>query len=76
MTLTQKIAAELERRWEAEGNGATITMKNGKQYNCWAQEDGSYLITDQTTIWQPETFSARANSLQELAETITRIANK
>lgn len=76
MTLTERIAEEIKARWETEGNGAIITMKNGKRYSCWAQEDGHFLITDKVTIWDAETYSKRTSSLEDMAETIARLARK
>ena len=67
----QEIAENLKSRWEHEGNGAVVTIKEaGKQYECWVQEDGHYLIDDKVTIWDEEGFRTHTDSLEELAEVI------
>ena len=73
--MVERIIRELERRWDAEGNGFTITMKStNKSFACWEQKDGHYLITDQISIWDKETVHIRTNTIKELAEAIITLA--
>lgn len=73
--MVERIIRELERRWAAEGNGITITMKStNKSFECWVQNDGHYLITDKTSIWDKETVHIRTNTIKELAEAIITLA--
>ena len=50
MTILQRTVNRIKEEFEKQGNGAIIHHKNGKTYELWAQETGTYQITDKLTI--------------------------
>ena len=73
MIILQRTVNRIKEEFEKQGNGAIIHHKNGKTYELWAQETGTYQITDKLTIWQEETFCKTVPTVTDLAKVILNL---
>lgn len=73
MSLIDKTVARIREEFSKQGNGAIIHHKNGKDYALYFQQTGCYHITDQVSIWEPETFRSTVPTIEELAEVIINL---
>lgn len=70
MTLVERTVARINEEFEKQGNGAVINHKNGKSYNLFVQECGTYRIDDKPNIWEEQTFCKIVPTIEDLARVI------
>lgn len=69
-SLLERTVNRINEEFAKQGNGAYINHNNGKTYEIFAQECGTYRIDDKLTIWQEETFCKIVPTIEDLARVI------